>query len=90
MPSCGDIHLVTGTDPGTNRRVHHPHLRSPVCAASELCRAAPLYNSGKLAVIANVGPLVAPLTRAQWYGPSATRPPLPVNLYSHDDQQKAG
>ncbi len=48
-----------------------------------------LYYTGKLAVIANVGPLVAPLTRAQWYGPSASRPKTPLNLYSHDDQQKS-
>ena len=48
-----------------------------------------IYDAGKLAVIANVGPLVAPLTRAQWYGPSASRPKTPLNLYSHDDQQKS-
>lgn len=48
-----------------------------------------LYDSGKLAVIANVGPLVAPINRAQWYGPSASRPKTPLNLYSHDDQQKS-
>ena len=48
-----------------------------------------IYDTGKLAVIANVGSLVAPITRAQWYGPSASRPPRPLNLYSHDDQQKS-
>lgn len=48
-----------------------------------------IYDTGKLAVIANVGPLIAPMTRAQWYGPSASRPPRPLNLYSHDDQQKS-
>lgn len=48
-----------------------------------------IYDTGKLAVIANVGPLVAPINRAQWYGPSASRPPQPLNLYSHDDQQKS-
>ena len=46
-----------------------------------------IYDTGKLAVIANVGPLVAPITRDQWYkGP---RPATPLNLYSHDDQQKS-
>ena len=52
---------------------------------------AALYNAAnsKLAVVANVGPLIAPLSRAQWYGSSATRPPVPLNLYSHDDQQKS-
>ena len=48
-----------------------------------------IYDTGKLAVIANVGPLIASMTRAQWYGPSASRPPRPLNLYSHDDQQKS-
>ena len=48
-----------------------------------------IYDTGKLAVIANVGPLIAPITRSQWYGPSASRPPRPLNLYSHDDQQKS-
>jgi uncharacterized protein (DUF1501 family) len=48
-----------------------------------------LYDTGKLAVIANVGSLIAPISRTQWYGPSATRPATPVGLYSHDDQQKA-
>ena len=48
-----------------------------------------LYDSQQLAVIANVGPLISPINRAQWYGPSATRPAAPANLYSHDDQQKS-
>ncbi len=45
-----------------------------------------IYATGKLAVIANVGPLVAPINRAQWY--TNTGGARPVNLYSHDDQQK--
>jgi uncharacterized protein (DUF1501 family) len=48
-----------------------------------------IYDTGKLAVIANVGPLIAPMTRAQWYGPSAGKPAQPRNLYSHDDQQRS-
>ena len=46
-----------------------------------------IYGTGKLAVIANVGPLIAPINRAQWY--TGTGGPRPVSLYSHDDQQKA-
>jgi len=42
----------------------------------------PLWNSGKLAVICNVGTLVQPLTRAQYLGGS----PRPDNLFSHEDQ----
>ena len=78
----------TGTDPGTNSVFTTHTYGRQFALHPSYAELRSLYNSGKLAVIANVGPLVAPLTRAQWYGSSATRPPLPVNLYSHDDQQK--
>ncbi|HPG60495.1 MAG TPA: DUF1501 domain-containing protein [Casimicrobium sp.] len=45
-----------------------------------------IYDAGKLAVISNVGPLIAPINRAEWY--TGTGGARPVNLYSHDDQQK--
>ncbi len=45
-----------------------------------------IYDSGKLAVIANVGPLIAPINRAQWY--TNTGGARPVSLFSHDSQQK--
>ncbi len=44
---------------------------------------APLYTSGKLAVIANAGTLVRPMTKAQYNSPGY-RPP---SLFSHSDQQ---
>lgn len=44
-----------------------------------------LYNNGKLAIVGNVGPLVAPLTRAQFQAKSV---PLPPQLFSHIDQQR--
>jgi uncharacterized protein (DUF1501 family) len=43
-----------------------------------------LFGSGQLAVVANVGTLAQPITRAQYLQGGAT---LPVNLYSHSDQQ---
>ncbi len=43
-----------------------------------------LFTNGKLAFLANVGPLVQPLTRAQY---QAATLPQPVNLFSHADQQ---
>jgi uncharacterized protein (DUF1501 family) len=49
---------------------------------------SPLYASGKLAVIANAGTLIMPLTQAQYKSP----PPgfvRPSNLFSHSDQQNA-
>jgi uncharacterized protein (DUF1501 family) len=43
-----------------------------------------LFSAGKLAFLGNVGPLVQPLTRAQYM---AATLPQPVNLFSHADQQ---
>ncbi len=43
----------------------------------------PLFGQGKLAVIANAGPLVAPITKAQ-YQAGINRPD---QLFSHSDQQ---
>lgn len=45
-----------------------------------------LWDRSRLAVVANVGPLVVPTTRAQVLANSV---PLPSNLYSHIDQQHA-
>ncbi len=44
-----------------------------------------LYNNGKAAVVANVGTLAQPITKAQWNGgrPSVT---VPTQLFSHSDQ----
>ena len=48
---------------------------------------ANLFNSGKAAVQLNVGPLVAPMTKAQYMGFDRTNYPLPPKLFSHNDQQ---
>jgi uncharacterized protein (DUF1501 family) len=45
---------------------------------------ANLFSSKELAVVANVGSLVQPVTRAQY---QAARTPVPMNLFSHADQQ---
>jgi uncharacterized protein (DUF1501 family) len=42
------------------------------------------WDAGRLAVVANVGPLVVPTTRAQYQARSV---PLPPKLFSHNDQQ---
>jgi uncharacterized protein (DUF1501 family) len=41
-------------------------------------------DAPKAALVANVGPLVVPTTKAQWEARSV---PLPDNLFSHSDQQ---
>ena len=48
---------------------------------------AGLFNSGKAAVQLNVGPLVVPLTRAQYNSSNRTTYPRPPQLFSHNDQQ---
>lgn len=48
-----------------------------------LTAIAPLWDTGKLAAVANVGMLAAPTTRQQYLDKSV---PLPTNLFSHADQ----
>jgi len=43
-----------------------------------------LFDAGRAAIVANVGPLLAPTTRAQYRAASV---PLPPKLFSHNDQQ---
>jgi uncharacterized protein (DUF1501 family) len=43
-----------------------------------------LYEQGRLAVVLNVGTLVAPTTREQYLQPGTA---VPANLFSHSDQQ---
>lgn len=42
-----------------------------------------LFNTQRAAIIANVGPLLGPITKAQYQNPAHPRPP---QLFSHDDQ----
>jgi uncharacterized protein (DUF1501 family) len=46
-----------------------------------------LFNSGQAAVQLNVGPLVVPLTKAQYSSADRKAYPLPPKLFSHNDQQ---
>lgn len=45
---------------------------------------AALFDSGNCAVVANVGPLIRPLTREEYVAKSV---PVPPQLFSHNDQQ---
>lgn len=49
-----------------------------------LSEVASLFSSKELSVVANVGSLVQPVTRAQY---QAQQKPVPSNLFSHSDQQ---
>ena len=56
----------------------------PYAFHSKLAEMANLFGSKELAVVANVGSLVQPLTRAQYQNQQAA---IPSNLFSHSDQQ---
>jgi len=50
-------------------------------------RLTNLFHSGQAAVQLNVGPLVVPLTRAQYQSADRRLYPIPPRLFSHNDQQ---
>jgi len=58
-----------------------PSGRGPYGLHPELSDIHPLFAAGKLAILANVGPLNQPTTKANYF---AARPD---NLFSHSDQQ---
>jgi uncharacterized protein (DUF1501 family) len=58
----------------------------PVSFHGKLPDVASLYAGKELAVVANVGPLVQPLTQSQYRNQQAN---IPLNLFSHSDQQLA-
>ena len=51
---------------------------------TELGPLRSIWDAGKLAVVANVGPLIVPTTKIQYNNLSV---PLPPKLFSHNDQQ---
>ena len=57
---------------------------APYAFHGKLTEVASLFSSKELAVVANVGSLVQPLTRSQY---QAQQAPIPSNLFSHSDQQ---
>ena len=50
----------------------------------ELLPISTLFDAGRAAIVANVGPLSRPTTRAQYQNRAV---PLPPKLFSHNDQQ---
>jgi uncharacterized protein (DUF1501 family) len=58
----------------------------PISFHGKLTEIASLFSSKELAVVANAGSLVQPLTRDQYQSQQA---PIPLNLFSHSDQQLA-
>jgi len=60
-------------------------LSSPFALHPKLTEVQSLFNSGKVAALLNTGTLVQPTTRDQYLNSQVT---VPVNLFSHDDQQQ--
>jgi uncharacterized protein (DUF1501 family) len=61
-----------------------PSIGSPFGFHPSMVEIQSLFNTKKLALLANVGTLVQPTTRTQFMKSQAT---LPENLFSHEDQQ---
>lgn len=55
--------------------------------APQMTRLKSLFDAGRMAPLLNVGPLVAPLTLAQYNSSNLTANPRPAKLFSHNDQQ---
>ncbi|QOV90982.1 DUF1501 domain-containing protein [Humisphaera borealis] len=76
LPNAGQTNGVLPLDlTNGNGRTYGIH---PSCTGLQT-----LFNAGQLAVLTNVGPLLAPLTRAQYQANSVAKPP---QLFSHNDQ----
>ncbi|TDU71200.1 uncharacterized protein (DUF1501 family) [Prosthecobacter fusiformis] len=73
IPQANILALNTLNDNGLNLGLH-PSMTG--------CRD--LYNQGKLALLSNVGTLIAPATLQDYYNHTAA---VPENLFSHSDQQ---
>lgn len=72
--------------PDTNTQLLSIGTRAgvPYALNGGLSAIHPLWGQGRLAAVANVGPLMKPTTKAQY---RAGTVPVPSNLFSHPDQQ---
>ena len=69
----GVLPIAPATVQGTRTFALHPSMGA----------LRTLFDAGRAAVVANVGPLVEPITKAQWQARSGRTPP---QLFSHNDQ----
>ncbi len=82
IPQINLLQISPPSQPGITYGLH-PSLSPEVATPGQMAGLLPLWTSGKLAILPNVGTLVVPLTRAQY---QAGVLPRPVNLFSHEDQ----
>lgn len=72
--NAGRLSPITSTRQDAGRAFGMPQELSPLRSA---------YEAGRAAVLANVGPLIRPTTKAQYQSGQG----LPAKLFSHNDQQ---
>jgi uncharacterized protein (DUF1501 family) len=70
----GGVQPVASTSQSARSFALHPHLAPLV----------PIWEGGRAAAVANVGPLIVPTTRTQFQGGTVR---IPAALMSHNDQQ---
>ena len=82
-----DLLQISPASQGGNKFGFNPRLSPEVAGGANVAGGAgllPIWDAGKLAVLTNVGTLIAPLTKTQYF----QRPDLrPYQIGSHSDQQ---
>ena len=81
--SYQQIRSVLALPQGSLLPITPPSIGSPFGFHPRFTQLQTLFNQQHLAVLANVGTLVRPTTRAQYQ----QRQTIPQNLFSHEDQQ---
>lgn len=76
----------------TNTVLNHPSNQTltdniQYALAPTMPRLKARFDQGVMAPLLNVGPLITPLTRAQYQSANTTAYPRPPKLFSHNDQQ---
>src|SRR5438270_3856891 len=74
---------ITPSNLGGRQFGLHPNLSPEVATPTAAKGLLDVWNQGRLAIVANVGPLVEPLTRTTYQNGTGKKP---LQLFSHSDQ----
>ncbi|MGJ3647740.1 DUF1501 domain-containing protein [Sphingomonas sp. GlSt437] len=88
--TAGGIALSRASLDATSLRPRSPQTLTndlQFALAPQLKALKSYWDAGNCAALLNVGPLIVPLTRAQYDSGDAARYPSPSGLFSHNDQQ---
>jgi uncharacterized protein (DUF1501 family) len=83
QPAADDLRDRWGGVLALSPSAQGPNAGWPVALHPCLSGLQSLYEAGRMAVLANVGPLLAPMTRDDW---ANARIAKPIKLFSHNDQ----